>query len=447
MAWKRTLLIVVLAFGLPVYFHLSHKIRELVDSNQLELIDGRITSDLISENSLSVENDNREINAGDDIDLSGNNRLVTGSPKLAGQVRQVILEPLIVFGVIVDEDNLPVADALISDELSGNGTRSDTNGRYRMLVELPKFKIPFLNFLRSGYKGKRIGIPAEEFKNDFSMELNITLVETADTTTLQGWIGNDIGAGLPNLKIRIVSETGMGLGAIYYVVHSDDKGHFSFEGIKSGQTYKLEAYPPPGYSGFVIHVLNITQYTPLLNIVLDRHDLLELRGMVVNREGAPVPNFKMLVKSVSTNFPVQTISTDSSGFFNLTEFPTGEVKFSTLAPEYFRISGLRLDRKGAQNLILVVDKGTYYLSGWVSDQNGIPIENARVTIEASFDDGGIVSYSYRSQYTDNAGAFSFADVGDKSHLITVYAEGLKKTETKHQFNSQSDNIHITVLPN
>ena len=166
--------------------------------------------------------------------------------------------------------------------------------------------------------------------------------------------------------------------------------------------------------------------------------------MVVNSEGEPVPNFNMLVENISTNFPVQTIFTDSSGFYTLDNFPKGEIKFSTLAPEYFRISGITLDESKAQNLVLVVDKGTYYLSGWVSDQSGVPLENARVTIDTNNIDGEIKSYSYRSRHTDNAGTFNFADLGPDSHLITVYAQGSEKKETIHQFNSPSDYVHITV---
>jgi hypothetical protein len=85
--------------------------------------------------------------------------------------------------------------------------------------------------------------------------------------------------------------------------------------------------------------------------------------MVVNSDGARIPDFEMLVENISTNFPVRTLTTDSSGFYNLERFPAGQVKFSTLAPEYFIASGITLNQNQIRDLILLIDKGSYYLSG------------------------------------------------------------------------------------
>jgi hypothetical protein len=427
---KRILLVVFVGLLFSFFFFLQS------GNKRLEQIVG---SDV-----TSLESGNLTISGSETADNESDNTKDPGIKFNLGDILPVIPGPIKIFGVVVDENNQPIDNALVSDEISGQGSRSDSSGYYQIYIEPPKFKNPLLNFLRSGYKGKRIGISAEEFKNKAEVKIDVTLIEATDTTTLQGWIRNDIGAGLANQKIRLVSRGGLGPGSVFYVIHSDDKGDFSFEGIRSGLSYKLEVYPPPGYSGFVIHVLNVTQYTPRLDIVLDRLNLIELRGMVVNREATPVPDFKMLLESISTNYPVQTVITDSSGFYSLDNFPLGEVKFSTLAPEYFRISGMMLDRNEAQNLILIVDKGSFYLSGWVSDNNGIPLESARVTLDSNYIDGEIKSYSYRSIHTDNAGTFIFSDLGNYDHLITVYAEGYKKEEIMHSFNTPSDNVHITV---
>ena len=446
--FRRHILLIALIFcAFLIYLFLSYDNQELKNSDHLELIEDKSLTELISGNSNPEGTDFGEYNSNFAVDINSSNLFALDSSIQPDDVGPPGQERLEVFGIIVDDNNLPIDDVFISDEINAFGTRSDANGLYWIIVDLPKFKYPVLNFLRSGYKSQRINISVEKFNNEISMELNVVLLEDADTTSFAGWIGNDIGAGLPDREIKLTSKGGLGLGAAFYVVRSDDKGDFWFEGIRSGLTYKLEVNPSPGYSGFVIHVLNVTQFTPRLKIVLDRFDLIDIRGMVVNSEGEPVPNFNMLVENISTNFPVQTIFTDSSGFYKLDNFPKGEIKFSTLAPEYFRISGITLDESKAQNLVLVVDKGTYYLSGWVSDQNGVPLENARVTIDTNFIDGEIKSYSYRSKHTDNAGTFSFADLGHNSHLITVYAQGFNKTEIMHSFSSPTDDIHIVVPAN
>ena len=444
---KHILLIALIFCAFLIYIFLSYDNHELKNSDHLELIEEKSLTDLFSDNSNPVEADLGEYNTNLAVNVKSSNRFILDSSIPPDNVGPAILERLAVFGIIVDDNNQPIDDVFISDEINAYGTRSDANGQYRIIVDLPRFKPYLLNFLRSGYKSQRINISTENFNNEISMELNVVLVEDADTTSFAGWIGNDIGAGLPDREIKLTSKGGLGLGAVFYVVRSDDKGDFWFEGIRSGLAYKLEVNPSPGYSGFVIHVLNVTQFTPRLKIVLDRFELIDIRGMVVNSEAEPVPGFNMLVENISTNFPVQTIFTDSSGFYKLDNFPKGEIKFSTLAPEYFRISGITLDESTAQNLVLVVDKGSYYLSGWVSDQNGVPLENARVTIDTNFVDGEIKSYSYRSKHTDNAGTFNFADLGHNSHLITVYAQGFDKTEIMHSFSSPTDDIHIVVPAN
>jgi hypothetical protein len=444
---KRIFLLALILLALPAYFFLSDLINNPNDNNPLQRIVGQDAVDLISGDANVTRTDPTDNISRNTVGIDTNNPGGSDFADISEAEPPAIAKLYEVFGIVIDENNQPIENALISDEMSGTGTRSDASGNYQIFIELPKFKNPLLNFLRSGYKGNRINISAKEFETNTSLKLDVKLLEAPDSTSLDGWIGNDVGSGLVRQKIRITSRSALGFGTIFYVVYSDEKGDFSFEGIKSGIPYKLEVYPTAGYPGFVIDVLNVTQFTPRLNIVLDRLKLVDLKGMVVNREAAPVPDFKMNVENISTRFPVRKLSTDSSGFFNLDSFPTGQIKFSTLAPEYFIISGITLSENESQNLILMIDKGSNYLSGWVSDQNGIPLKNARVTLDANFLDGDIESYSYRSRYTDTAGTFSFTDVGNSTHLITVYADGFKSRQMTHQFTSPTDDIHITVIPN
>ncbi|MCZ6488274.1 MAG: hypothetical protein O6703_08880, partial [Gammaproteobacteria bacterium] len=109
--------------------------------------------------------------------------------------------------------------------------------------------------------------------------------------------------------------------------------------------------------------------------------------------GVPVSDFEINVRNTTTNSLVRMVSTDSSGFFKLDRFPAGELQFLTPYPEYFKITGVTLAPNETRSLNLVIDKGTHYLSGWVSDQNGVPVDNAKVTLDAEINRGTTKSLS------------------------------------------------------
>ena len=344
-----------------------------------------------------------------------------------------------IYGTIVDQDNQPIENALISEEYRFASARSDAEGRYQISVKLTKFKNPVVNIMRSGYREERVWVGGDDLGSGQAIKLDVSLSEANDTTSIHGWIGNDIGEGIAVQKIRIKAR-----GLTQYVVSSDERGDFSFEGVRSGLTYRLEVFPEAQYSRYLYDSVEVTHNTPFIKVILTSINLVDINGMVVSSAGVPVPDFEIKVRNTTTNSLVRMVSTDSSGFFKLDRFPTGELQLSTAYPEYFKITGVTLAPNETRSLNLVIDKGTHYLSGWVSDQNGVPVDNARVTLDAEINRGTTKSLSYRSRITNSAGAFSFADLGNETHVITVYAQDFKRKAISHRFESPSEEIHITL---
>ena len=344
-----------------------------------------------------------------------------------------------IYGTIVDQDNQPIENALISEEYRFASARSDAEGRYQISVKLTKFKNPVVNIMRSGYREERVWVGGDDLGSGQAIKLDVSLSEANDTTSIHGWIGNDIGEGIAVQKIRITSR-----GLTQYVVSSDERGDFSFEGVRSGLTYRLEVFPEAQYSRYLYDSVEVTHNTPFIKVILTSINLVDINGMVVSSAGVPVPDFEINVRNTTTNSLVRMVSTDSSGFFKLDRFPAGELQFLTPYPEYFKITGVTLAPNETRSLNLVIDKGTHYLSGWVSDQNGVPVDNARVTLDAEINRGTTKSLSYRSRITNSAGAFSFADLGNETHVITVYAQDFKRKAISHRFESPSEEIHITL---
>jgi hypothetical protein len=349
-----------------------------------------------------------------------------------------------IHGTIVDEYDRPIENALISEEFRFHSTRSDANGRYQLSVKLATFKNPVVNIMRTGYREERVWVEGDDLQDGQAVKINVTLAEAFDTTSIHGWIGNQNGEGIAAQKVRITSHGGLSLGNILYVVSSDERGDFSFEGVRSGLTYRLEVLPSAEYSRYMDDFVEATHNTPFLKVILARINLVDINGMVVGSAGVPVSNFEIHVRNTTTNSLVRTVTSDSSGFFKLERFPAGEVQFSTTSPEYFKITGVTLAPDETRSLNLVIDKGIHYLSGWVSDQNGVPVENARVTLDAEINSGIAQSISYRSKITNRTGSFSFAGLGNETHMITVYTKDFARKETSHRFKSASEEIHIIL---
>jgi len=80
----------------------------------------------------------------------------------------------------------------------------------------------------------------------------------------------------------------------------------------------------------------------------------------------------------------------------------------------------------------------------VSDDNGIPVANALVKLDTKILDGEIVYSSYRVKGTDSTGGFFFDNLGSGERTISVDANGFNSREITHRFESQTDELQITL---
>lgn len=349
-----------------------------------------------------------------------------------------------VYGRVTDENNQPLEGVLVSDELKFGNVRSGADGRYRISIEWPRFKTPFLNFLRNGYRELRVGVATNNESRQPRYEVNVKLKAATNSTNVAGWIGNDLGEGLGGRKIAIRAKAGQGGGINFYAVISADDGSFFFEGIRSRLNYRLEINPDDEYAGFTLEPYLVTSDTPPLTIVLERLKMVDLEGMVVGTDSAPVGNFSINVENLSLDYPDRRVTSDSSGFFELKNFPAGELKLSTTAPEYFKLTGLNIRENEYRYLVITLDKGNYFLNGWVYDDNGVPLEGARATLQSAFEVDDYHSYAYRTSITDSYGAFQFSGLGGLPQTLGVYARGFNTHLQRHEFSDYSDTVEIRL---
>lgn len=262
--------------------------------------------------------------------------------------------------------------------------------------------------------------------------------------TLPGWVGNANGTGLGGIEIEAESLGFDGEEIVTISATSNGNGDFLLENIVSGREYKLEVKPQESYAGHRLDAFTSSSAEALKKIILDRIELVDVEGMIVDTNQAPVADFELSVRSLAVEFPDRIIRSDSTGYFKLAAFPAGELRIATNASDYYRIKGLELRPDKYHNLTLMIDRGNYHLSGWVSDDNGAPLAEVQVTLKSAFATGEYHSFSYRSTITDTNGGFEFAQLGGHRLSLGIYAKGFETYIRQHEFESFADSIEVRL---
>ncbi len=290
----------------------------------------------------------------------------------------------------------------------------------------------------------KVGSDAIEGDEDIDAALSIDL---PDGVVVQGSVKNQLGQGISGMQIEISPKVRSAWQQIVYVASTDHRGDFQYSAIPQNSEYRLEVLASGRYVGTLLDSFAVVRDMPAVTIILESVELVTVDGMIVDTNDAPVADFEILVQNVGIAYPMRKIVSDTSGFFQLAQFPAGELQLSTSGTEHFKITGVTLRPGEYRTLTLTLDKGSYHLSGWVSDEFGAPVAQARVVLTSDFSRGDHHSSSYRFRVTDSIGGFTFSGVGGQDHQLSVDAIGYETRELYYRFQSFSDNLKIQLQRN
>lgn len=354
---------------------------------------------------------------------------------------ETILSPhVLISGSVSDVNGDPIAGVQIKPNGRPSGVQTDSFGRYKMSVARSGKTYPFLVFLRSGYKKKMIRISKIDphFTDKISVDVRMAL--SPETVTVNGWLGETNGTGIPGEIINLSSLT----EGLYYSTRSDATGNFSFEGIKRGVSYSVDVKASEKYKNNPIENITITDHGIPVFITLEPISLVNIDGVVIDSYGGSVKNLKFKIRSDINSIYDTQLTSDEHGRFFLPGFPLGKLSFTTESPLFFKVSGVDLSKSRHANLVIPVDVGPHQISGWIRNQYGMPLKAARVVLDAQFKFNGLDSISIRTYVTDESGYFEFSRLGPGEHYVTVYARGFINQGVSYDTSARIDPLYIQL---
>ena len=336
---------------------------------------------------------------------------------------------LAVGGTVKSRSGEPIGGAAIVPlAQSERKVETDGDGRYDTTLSMTEGQVVHLiTAMKKGYRDARVQFRSEEVGESPSLELDILMDPLGARAPVKGVIQDAAGLPVPNESVFLHSTS---LSARYQALTGKD-GRFSLGDVEVGGDYRLWVYPRATYRDHTAENLSVSEEGLDLAITLEPYEAANLRGVMVDPAGRPVPRFTLWLRSLNAHGNSIAVTGDARGAFEVADVPEGEIFFETRSLPRIAIRGFELSREVDAAVTLVIDHGPHAFSGTIVGAGGAPVAGAAVSLHWSHAAEGVQSSSNRSTVSDAAGRFSFGDLAAGEHKISVNAPGHAPSYTSH----------------
>jgi len=218
---------------------------------------------------------------------------------------------------------------------------------------------------------------------------------------------------------RITDENGIGIynayveisGPTWESTYTNTTGFYTITGLEEGNYY-IYAYPPSG-TNLVSNSTDIfvkAGQTTTVNLILEEGGILT--GRVTDINGTPIYNAYVEISGPTW----ESTYTNTTGFYTITGLEEGNYYIYAYPPSGINLVSNSTDvfvKAGQTTTVnLILEEGGI-LTGRVTDTNGTPIYNARVSASGP---------SYGSDYTNTSGYYEIVGLRTGTYRIGTHGQ-------------------------
>jgi beta-lactamase regulating signal transducer with metallopeptidase domain len=354
-------------------------------------------------------------------------------------------------GVIVDENDEPIADATVnflfwkrrSSEEDPQRTEPDTTdskGKFRIRGIPSDTKLSVIQITHPDFSSKSIPFLNQE-PNFESLKKGDATIRLDKGILVRGLVLDPEGKPLADTIVSLARKTYFTDSSIRV---TNDSGEFSFGHIdKYGNSTVI--VKKPGYGSILGKLDQAEQADGVMLLKMER--ARSLKGVVTDEQGNPLSDVHFDLKlAYSPNEYRETVKSDAVGKFEFVDLPESrDLKIHYSKPGFSESrQTIRPDQK--EELRITLNKGLR-ANGTVKDKTtGATIENFEMTIMPLTDQ---LPYQANSRYSSDSGKSGFRGVivSRNAFSLKFEYEGYRSFVTQgYSFDQSSINIEIELEP-
>jgi hypothetical protein len=329
-----------------------------------------------------------------------------------------------VSGQVRDELAQPVAAVRVRALGDAGSETSDQNGRFEIEVDRVKpGTSPVLEFSHADYQTVRERIDMPRGRATALIHLDVVMPGRGDTVAVSGWVSGPSSEPVSDALVWLSSAS----PPASHRTRTDSLGAYEFGQVEIGEHYRLGVEPKEStYQRYLSQPESIDHPHIIHDVRLEGAGEAEISGVLLDPSGRPLPGFGIWLRQLQARAPAPVfIQSDQRGQFAPVRVRSGPIRLETQSSPQLQATGIELEPGESHYLQIPLDWGQAWLIGQVVDDRDRPVPQAEVVIQWRSTGHEVTSASRRAARVDQAGFFSFANLGASRYQLTASAPGFE----------------------